>query len=135
MVIHRQGVPNRATHYRALAAEVERLWRETTDAPLKIVGSYDNLVYGTVFYFADAALDVRDRHAAPVALDRRRPPRPRRHRALLPGRRGALPGRDAARLAGRPPARREERDDFTRRYLGVADAPDRFVIAIVPPAR
>jgi hypothetical protein len=53
IVIHRQGVPNFASHYRLLAQEVEKAWRATTDRPLRLVGSYNNLLYGTIFYFHD----------------------------------------------------------------------------------
>jgi 4-amino-4-deoxy-L-arabinose transferase-like glycosyltransferase len=133
-VVHREGVPNRATHYRQLAAEVERLWDATTDRPLRIVSSYVNLLYGTVFYFAD---------------------RPTTYEIGTPA---LSPWIDAARLAREgvayycpvdddlclramdkhlartPPARREE-VVISRTYRGVADAPDRFVIAIVPPAK
>jgi hypothetical protein len=134
LVIHRQGVPNRGTHYAGLAAEVERLWRQTTDKPLKIVSSHNNLVYGTVIYFAarpstfeignpdlspwiDAARIDRDGIAFYCSVDD-------------DGCRQAM----NKHLAGRPPARREE-VTVSRTYLGVADPPDRFVIAIVLPVR
>src|SRR5262249_61433145 len=42
-VIHRQGVPNHATHYRLVAQALERAWAETTGRPLRYVGSYNNL--------------------------------------------------------------------------------------------
>ena len=51
IVIHRRGVPNYATHYRLVAQAVEKVWRETTGEPLRLIGSYDNLLYGTLFYF------------------------------------------------------------------------------------
>ena len=40
IAIHRQGVPNYATHYRLVAQQVSQAWRETTDKPLAILGSY-----------------------------------------------------------------------------------------------
>ena len=49
-VIHRQGVPNYATHYSGLAGAIERTWRATTDRPLRFVGSYNNVLYGVLFY-------------------------------------------------------------------------------------
>ena len=131
-VIHRQGVPNRATHYAGLAAQVERAWRATTEAPLKIVGSYDNLVYGTVFYFADrpTTLEIVTPRLSPWADDARIA---REGIALYCPRDEdrCLRALDA-RLARTPAARREE-VAISRTYFGHADAPDRFVIAIVPP--
>jgi hypothetical protein len=134
LVIHRQGVPNRGTHYSDLAMHVERLWRQVTDKPLRIVSSYDNLVYGTVFYFSDrpstfeigtpalspwidAARVAREGIAfyCPVDEDR------------------CVEAMDRY-LAQWPPVRREE-VSVSRTYFGVADEPDRFVIAIVPPAK
>ena len=50
MLIQRRGVPNHATHYRLLAQAVDDLWRQATDRPLRVVGSYNNLLNGTVFY-------------------------------------------------------------------------------------
>ena len=53
IVIHRQGVPNYATHYRQIAQAIDRAWHEHTDKPLRIVGSYTNIVNGVVFYLQD----------------------------------------------------------------------------------
>src|SRR5215471_9899400 len=44
IAIHYQGVPNHATHYRLLAQAAEQVWRETTDRPLRLIGSGDNLL-------------------------------------------------------------------------------------------
>jgi len=133
-VILRQGVPNRATHYRGLALEVERLWHETTGKPLKIVGSYDNLVYGTVFYFADrpTTQEIVSPRLTPWVDDARIA---RDGIALYcpVGQDDCLRALDA-RLARNPPARRAE-VSVARTYLGYTDAPDRFVVAIVPPAQ
>ena len=50
VVIHRQGVPNYSTHYGGLAQAVEKTWAATTDRPLRYFGSYNNLLYGVLFY-------------------------------------------------------------------------------------
>ena len=59
-VIHRLGVPDYASHYRLIARIVERAWRAHTGQPLRIVGSYDTIVNGIVFYLNDrpATFDI-----------------------------------------------------------------------------
>ena len=67
IVIHCEGVPNYATHYRLLAAAVERAWRETTDKPMRYFGSYTNVLNGVSFYLASrpSTLDITDPRATP----------------------------------------------------------------------
>src|SRR5207302_3771597 len=48
VAIHFRGVPNHATHYRLLAQAVEKVWSQTTEAPLRLIGSYDNLLDGAL---------------------------------------------------------------------------------------
>src|SRR5438552_1809547 len=38
--VHREGVPNYATHYRLLAQAVDKVWHEKVNAPLRYLGSY-----------------------------------------------------------------------------------------------
>ncbi len=99
IVIHREGVPNYATHYRLLAQAVDRIWRETTDTPLRFVGSYTNIVNGVSFYLPSrpSTLDIDE--PAVDAVGRRGERRARRHRAGLPGARGDLHG-DPQRARG-----------------------------------
>jgi hypothetical protein len=132
IVIHRQGVPNYASHYRLLAQEVEKAWRATTDRPLRLVGSYNNLLYGTIFYFND---------------------RPSTFEIIGPQ---VTPWTDAARIArdgialycpaedsdcmkamnalaerGRVGTRADV--EITRRFAGAADKPVRYVIVTLLP--
>ena len=98
------------------------------------MSSHDNLVYGTVFYFAErpSTFEIGNPDLSPWITDAR---------IVRDGIAFYCP-LDEARclmamdkhLARRPPARRED-VTVSRTYMGVADAPDRFVIAIVPPAR
>jgi 4-amino-4-deoxy-L-arabinose transferase-like glycosyltransferase len=53
LVIHRQGLPNYASHYRLIAQAVEQAWRAQTNEPLGIVGGNRPLVDGSNFYFTD----------------------------------------------------------------------------------
>ena len=49
-----------STHYRLVAQAVETAWRQATPAPLRLIGSSNMLLYGTLFYFPDRPLDLRD---------------------------------------------------------------------------
>ena len=130
VVIHRQGVANYATHYRAVAAEAERAWRETSDRPLGAIGSYTNLVNGVVFYLAGrpATYDVTDPRHTPWVDDARIA----RGGIVL-----VCPVREtscvaAATAATRRVAIRRE-VEITRTHLGVTDKPARYLIVTIPP--
>ena len=43
-IIHREGVPNNATHYRMIAAAVDKAWKEQVAGPLRLFGSTTNIV-------------------------------------------------------------------------------------------
>jgi 4-amino-4-deoxy-L-arabinose transferase-like glycosyltransferase len=129
IVIHREGVPNYATHYRLLAAAVDRAWRETTDRPMRYFGSYTNVLNGASFYLAGrpSTLDITAPRATPWSD------------AASVARAGialACPEAEAGcmqklneRGAGLP----RHAVTLSRRHWGVADAPVRYVIVIVPP--
>ena len=55
---HWVGAANYRDQYRLIAAAADQFWRGTTDRPLRIVGSYDNVLYGSVFYFPRASDDA-----------------------------------------------------------------------------
>ncbi len=133
IVIHRQGVPNHATHYRLVAQAAEKAWRETTDRPLRLVGSFNNLLYGTVFYF---------------------PERPSTLEIVSPE---VTPWTDAARVAregivlfcsvedlrcvkamderaAHAPVGKRVEVEIARTFFGAADEPARYAIVTVPPA-
>jgi 4-amino-4-deoxy-L-arabinose transferase-like glycosyltransferase len=129
IVIHREGVPNYATHYRLLAAAVDRAWRETTDKPMRYFGSYTNVLNGVSFYLAGrpSTLDITDPRATPW------PDEPGVARAGIAL---ACPEPEAgcmAKLNERGAGLPRHAATLSRRHLGVADAPVRYVIVIVPP--
>jgi hypothetical protein len=133
-VIHRQGVPNYGAHYRLLAQAIEKNWTQVTDRPLRFLGSYNNLLYGALFYLPDTALPLEIVNPY-----------------LTPGIDDAQVARDGIslvcpveetpcmtaldRFAARAPARRRAEVTIARTYLGTADTPDRFAIVTIPPAR
>jgi 4-amino-4-deoxy-L-arabinose transferase-like glycosyltransferase len=131
IVIHDNGVPNYATHYRLIAQAVDRAWRQHTDKPLRIVGSFRTVVDGTNEYF---------------------PSRPATYAITSPWR---TPWVDDSRIeregiaivcplletecvdamnayAARYGAKVEE-VTLARRYFGTDDPPMRYEIVIIPP--
>jgi len=130
--IHQEGVPNYATHYSGVAQAVEKVWRETTDRPLRFVGSYNNLLYGVLFYLPRqvSPLEIVEPRVTPWIDDAEVA---RAGIALVcpveeTGCMTALEQRAASASAGR-----RTEVAVTRRYFGTDDKPDRFVIVTVKP--
>ncbi len=128
--IHRDGVPNFATHYRLLAREVEKDWRAVTAKPLRVFGSTTNLANGASFYLADrpATFDIADPRVTPWAG-------------------AARVARDGVALACaetdvfcmhflnlRAPGAARRTVTLSRTHFGAADEPVRYVIVVLPPA-
>jgi hypothetical protein len=130
--IHRQGVPNYATHYRGVARAVESAWAQTTDRPLRFIGSYNNLLYGALFYLPRevAPLEIVNPQLTPwvdetkVARDGIALVCPVEETTCM----RALEARAAQGFVGR-----RTEVAITRRYLGTDDKPDRFVILTIRP--
>ena len=130
--------PDEITHYgdqsRLMAAAADKVWRDTTDAPLRLIGSYNDTLYGTLFYF---------------------PERPSTYEIATPG---LTPWTDAARIAregilmfcpvavnpcmtalekwsaANPQARRVD-VVIARQFFGLASPPTPYVILAIPPRR
>jgi len=134
IVIHRQGVTHYATHYRLVAQAVERAWRASTDQPLRLVGSYTNLVNGMAFYFAErpSTFEIETPHHTPWADAARIA---REGIALACPAAEARCLRPMAALAARAPSARRSEVEIARSHLGVADTPVRYVIVVIPPER
>lgn len=128
-MIHLDGVPNHASHYRLIAAAVERVWQDTTREPLKLFGSDTNIVNGAGFYLSGEPLriDIVGPRDTPWADDARIA----REGIALVCAAEETACMDALVLRSAP-ARRSE-VTLARTYFGKADAPVRYVIAIVPP--
>jgi hypothetical protein len=132
-MVHRDGVPNYATHYSGLARAVEKAWGETTDRPLRFLGSYNNLLYGVLFYLPRRVtpLEIVEPRVTPWVDDAE---------AARGGivlvcpveETGCMKALDE-RVTHGPAARRTE-VAITRRYLGTEDKPDRFVIVTIRPS-
>jgi len=132
VVIHRQGVPNYAAHYRLVARAVERAWQERTDAPLRIVGSYTNIVNGIVFYFPSqpSTLDIVTPAQTPwVDDDRIR----RDGIAIVCPEPEALCVQAMNGYAARYPAAEIKDVTLARPYFGTLDQSVRYQILTIPP--
>ena len=132
LVIHRKDLPDYQSHYRIIAEAVMRAWRARTDAPLRIVGSYRNVVDGTAFYFPSKPFTyaITDPARTPW-VDEARIRRdgiaivcPQQRKACV---------RKMHDYAARYGAKVEE-VTLARRFFGTFDTPVRYLIAIIPPA-
>jgi len=131
-MIHRDGVPNHAAHYRLIAAAVEKEWVDKTPAPLKLFGSDTNIVNGAGFYLSAKPLriDIVGPRDTPWA-DRARIAR--EGIALACATQDGFCMQALGAYAGPGAPRREV--TLSRSYFGVADTPVRYTIAIVPPQK
>jgi len=131
LVIHRQSVPNYASHYRLIAQAVEQAWRAQSDKPLRIVGGNRPVVDGSNFYFAErpATFMINEPPRTPW-VD---PARIAREGIAIvcprvePGCVRELDGY-AARYGGKV-----EDVILARRFFGTSDTPIDYRIAIIPP--
>ena len=132
VVIHAQGVPNYATHYSGLAQAVEKTWSETTDRPLRFLGSYNNLLYGVLFYLPArvSPLEIVEPRVTPW-IDEAEVARA--GIAMVCPVEEALCLKAMEARAGANPVGRRTEVAITRRYLGTDDKPDRFVIVTIRP--
>jgi hypothetical protein len=133
-VILQQGTENYAQYGRLLANEIEPEWRQTTTAPLDLLGGRYVLVATTAFY-------LRDRPSIYSDFSNYLSPWVDTGRIARSGIAMVCPAGDEdclrelnTRSVGRIGARRRE-VELTRHWLGMSGAPARFVIATVPPAR
>jgi 4-amino-4-deoxy-L-arabinose transferase-like glycosyltransferase len=129
--IHREGPANYASHYRLIAAAVDAAWRGTTKAPLRLFGSNTNIVNGAGFYLPDRPLRID-------ILGPRDTPWADESRIARDGIAMVCPEEQAAcmaKLNARAAAMPRHAATLSRKFMGMADAPERYIIAIVPPAR
>ena len=132
IIIHRNGVPNDASHYRLLAAAIDQAWRETSDRPLRLVGSNNKLANGVVPYlpsrpssyeltypeltpWVDQARIAREGIAATCRAD------------------DAFCNVMLDRLASRLGQGKNSEVTLSRSYFGTADPEKRYFIVIISP--
>jgi hypothetical protein len=133
MAAHRRHLENYSAHFRLVAQAVEQEWQRDTKAPLRVVGSYNNFLLGTSFYFASPPKTfeivtprsspwtteediVRDGIAMVCPIDH----------ALC------MTALDARAAAAGPRVKRTT-VELRRTHFGIAGKPERFTIAVIPP--
>ncbi len=132
LAVHLKGVANYGADYRQVAEAAAKVWQDTTAQPLRLVGSYNNLLYGSVFYFADhpSTYEIVSPWVTPWTDDARIT----RDGILLycPEAENLCMTALEKRIAGNPSARRVM-VEISRSYLGIARPATRYVIVAIPP--
>jgi 4-amino-4-deoxy-L-arabinose transferase-like glycosyltransferase len=134
--IHGAGPAPGSAHASVLAEPIERLWRETTDRPLRIFSGFDEFTDGVTFYMRShpLAVHVLDGKASRALQERI----DRDGIALLCPAPSSDAGADwcatAALVRARcsPPGKQTE-IEVSRRYLGVDGKPARYLLITIPP--
>lgn len=134
LMTHQRGLDNHAGHYRMVAQAVGAAWRSATDRPLKILGSYDNLLYGSSFYMNPPPRTFE------IVSPLRATPWTTEADVTRDGIAMVCPASDAvcmnalnARASKAANAKRTE-VELARQWLGMRGKAERFVIVALPPA-
>jgi hypothetical protein len=132
VVTHFKQIPNYGAQYSLIADAAAKVWRDTTDLPLRLVGSYDNVLNGSVFYFADrpSTFEIVTPALTPW-IDERRIAR----QGLLlycPVDESRCMEALNRRAAAAPHGRRVE-VDISRTFLGISGPVTRYAIVAIPP--
>jgi 4-amino-4-deoxy-L-arabinose transferase-like glycosyltransferase len=132
VVTHLNGVSNYASQYSLIAAAAGKFWHDTTGRPVRLVGSHDNVMNGSVFYFPDrpSTFDIQNPQLTPWADAARIA----RDGALLycpVAEKGCMDAMNRRAAAAKESRRTEV--DISRRFLGMAGPVTRYaVVAILP---
>ena len=132
VVTHFNGIPNYGTQYSLVADAAGKVWRETTEDPLRLVGSYDNVLNGTAFYFPDRPSTFEI--VTPALTPWTDEGRIARQGILLycPVAENRCMEALNKRAAMAPQSRRVE-VDISRTFLGIAGPVTRYAIVAIPP--
>jgi len=132
MVTHFHGIPNYGTQYSLVAEAAGKVWRETTEAPLRLIGSYDNVLNGSAFYFPErpSTFEIVNPALTPWTDEARIA----RQGILLfcPIAENRCMDALNRRAATAPRARRIE-VDISRTFLGMPGPVNRYTIVALPP--
>jgi hypothetical protein len=120
-----------AAHSSVLVGPIEQLWRETTDAPLKVFGGFEELTDGVAFYM----------RGHPRAMHVLETPSTIAEEQLIAREGIALvcPFRDSECIkrittrALRSAVGKRVEIEISRRYLGVDSKPARYLLITIPP--
>jgi 4-amino-4-deoxy-L-arabinose transferase-like glycosyltransferase len=132
VVTHLNGIPNYGTQYSLVAEAAGKVWRETTEEPLRLIGSYDNVLNGTAFYFPDRPSTFEI--VTPALTPWTDEARIARQGILLycPVAENRCMDALNRRAAAAPQGRRVEAG-ISRTFLGIPGPVTRYAIVAVPP--
>lgn len=135
--VHRTAKSTGVAHSSVVGDAVERLWRETTDRPLRLFAGYDELTDGVSFYmrqhpFAAHLLDGTVSQEVRARIDRDG------IAMLCPARTRDAAGAEWCYIAAISYARcslpgKVREIEVSRRYLGVDGKPARYLLITIPP--
>jgi 4-amino-4-deoxy-L-arabinose transferase-like glycosyltransferase len=132
IAVHRHGVANFGDQYRLIAEAADKVWRDTTQRPLRLVGSYNNVLLGSAFYFPErpSTYEIVSPHITPWTDDARIA----RDGILMycPQEIDICMKSLEAWAAKEPQARRVE-ITLARDFLGTAGQATRYTILAIPP--
>jgi 4-amino-4-deoxy-L-arabinose transferase-like glycosyltransferase len=135
--IHRAGPAPGTAHAAVLAEPVERLWHETTGAPLRVFSSYDEFTDAIPFYMSDHPLAV---HVLDATASQAAEARIGRDGIALvcPARSAERPSAEWCINAAIARARclapgKQTYVEVSRRYLAVDGKPERYLLIASPP--
>jgi 4-amino-4-deoxy-L-arabinose transferase-like glycosyltransferase len=132
LVTHFKQIPNYGAQYSLIADAAGKVWHDTTDLPLRVVGSYDNVLNGSVFYFPDRPSTFEI--VTPALTPWTDEGRIARQGVLLycPVSENRCMKALKARAAAAPQGRRVE-VDISRTFLGIPGPVTRYAIVAIPP--
>jgi len=134
--IHRAGPPPSSAHASLLVDPMARLWRETTDRPLRLFAGSD-FTDGVAFYMSShpQAVHTLDDRLTPGMEERIA----REGIAMLCPERAGMPEtapwcvNAGNAVAARFPEGKRAKVEVVRYYLGVAGEPARYLLFAIPP--
>jgi 4-amino-4-deoxy-L-arabinose transferase-like glycosyltransferase len=133
VVTHINGVANYGDQYSLIADAAGKFWHDTTKEPVRLVGSHNNIMNGSVFYFPDrpSTFDFQNPQLTPWADAAR----VARDGALLYCPVAEKTCMDAMnRRAAAAGASRRTEVDISRSFLGIAGRVTRYAIVAILPA-
>ena len=131
VVTHFNELSNYSTQYSLVAQAAGKVWHETTDRPLRLVGSYDNVLNGTVFYFPDrpSTFEIANPYLTPWTDEARIAQEGiLLYCPVIENRCMDALNKRAARAHGR-----RVEVDISRTFLGIPGPTTRYAIVAVPP--
>ena len=133
VLTHVAGVANYGDQYSLIADAAGKFWHDVTGRPVRLVGSHDNVMNGSVFYFPDrpSTFDIQNPQLTPWADAARLA----RDGALLYCPVAEAVCMDAVNRLAAAHANRRTEVELSRSFLGMPGRTTRYAIVTILPAR